>query len=399
MKRNSEFFTVASALVFATALGPSVAQAQATMDPALVERLLRELEARDAMIARLEARVERLERQLPAQGRTAGPAETPPPVRTAPPPAAPAAASPAAAASAQGSQRAPTTLEVDPDAAERALERTLVVTGNLLLPPGRAELGPVFSYSHEESVTGGRLVPVDTNGDGIVDTTVLDTVSTRRDAFDAGVALRIGLPYDTQFEASLPLTYAREQRVGTVFRSASEDSGGGVGDLSLGLATTLVRESDWLPDIVGRVSWDTDFGREEADGVGIGSGFHEFGVSLNALKRQDPLAFTGSLFYEHSLEKNGVQPGDVYGLGVAAALAASPETSLRLGFSFAYRGETEVNGIALAGSETNQATLSLGVSTILGRNTLLNVNVGAGLTEDGPDYFVTLSMPVRFGVW
>jgi hypothetical protein len=47
-------------------------------------------------------------------------------------------------------QAAPGQFEVDEEAAERALERTLVVTGALLLPFGKAEIQPRFAYIRSE---------------------------------------------------------------------------------------------------------------------------------------------------------------------------------------------------------------------------------------------------------
>ena len=57
---------------------------------------------------------------------------------------APAAASGAAPA-------APGQFEVDEEAAERALERTLVVTGALLLPFGQADIQPSFTYIRSQA--------------------------------------------------------------------------------------------------------------------------------------------------------------------------------------------------------------------------------------------------------
>src|SRR6056297_2623169 len=61
-------------------------------------------------------------------------------------------------------QGAPGALDVDEDAAERALERTLVERGVLLLPRGAYELEPVLRYEYSErdefvlGSVGGDLV-------------------------------------------------------------------------------------------------------------------------------------------------------------------------------------------------------------------------------------------------
>ena len=51
----------------------------------------------------------------------------------------------------------PMRLVVDEAAAERALERTLVQRGALLLPRGRIELSPALAYSHRESEIPGLV--------------------------------------------------------------------------------------------------------------------------------------------------------------------------------------------------------------------------------------------------
>jgi hypothetical protein len=38
----------------------------------------------------------------------------------------------------------------------------------------------------------------------------------------------------------------------------------------------------------------------------------------------------------------------------------------------------------------------LGLSTVLGRGMLFDIVAGAGLTDDSPDYFVGISIPIRF---
>jgi hypothetical protein len=115
-----------------------------------------------------------------------------------------------------------------------------------------------------------------------------------------------------------------------------------------------------------------------------------------ASKRQDPLVFVGRLSYETTFENDGFDPGDEFGLGLGTVLAASPDTSLRFFLHQRYVNEYEVDGESVDGSDAVMATLSLGASSILGRGVLLDVEAGVGLTDDSPDYAVTVSLPVRF---
>lgn len=361
-----------------------------------VENLERRLEDRDASVRELEDRVEQLERLVRSiAGATANgtPADSPEPA-VSPSPARDVADT-GADETAQAAEDAPTPpgqVTVDPEAAERALERTLVLTGDLLLPVGKADVEPFVSYEYDDSKSSALL-----NAGG-------DLIATNRrverDEITAGLNLRVGLPFDSQVELGLPYNFVRQQDNQDLSAAAgSDDTASGLGNLRVGVAKTLLREEGWVPDVVGRVTWDSDTGKDSENGVPLSSDFHEITGSISAIKRQDPFAFVGRLSYEHAFENDSIQPGDRFGVGVAAFLAASPETSLSLSLNASYRDDLEFNGNTINGSDENQATISFGVSSILARGTLLNFTAGAGLTDDSPDYSVFLSLPVRLTLW
>jgi hypothetical protein len=165
-------FSIAS--LMATAATPAQA------DSPTVAELLERLEERDAVIKDLARRVDELEHRVasPAvrssgtvDGRAA--AAAPVAMRPVPKPPAPAAPKVTAQAEPQGPQapanQAPDTAKgepsdepsrqakpapghsaVDEEAAERALERTLVAAGALLVPVGQVEVQPTFNYTRRE---------------------------------------------------------------------------------------------------------------------------------------------------------------------------------------------------------------------------------------------------------
>jgi hypothetical protein len=57
-----------------------------------------------------------------------------------------------------------------------------------------------------------------------------------------------------------------------------------------------------------------------------------------------------------------------------------------------------INDVTFRGSDTVQTVLNFGVSSILGRGILADLQVGAGLTSSAPKYSVTLSGTYRFPV-
>jgi hypothetical protein len=408
-------------------------QAQMAPDPERdsMRELRRALEQRDAVIDNLLVRVEQLERKVVLSSGdldrvSAGQVANAPPAAGTPLPrpgsqsgaaaqesAGEAAPEPAAAPSesAQAEQRPPTAgqgqgaggtdaaakpgeFEVVEEEIDRALERTLVQTGVLLLPFGQAEFEPFFSYSRQEVD-----VPVLFADAGAIGT---GNQEARRNEFVTGLALRVGLPFDSQVELDLPYRYVDQSvvtPVGFGQRENDDGSGHGLGDLRVGVAKTLLRENGgWWPDLVARASWDTDTGQTTDNDVVLGGGFNELRGSLSAIKRQDPLAFVGSVSYEKSFENDNVEPGDELGFSIGTFLAASPGTSLRLALGQSFIDNSKVDGQGINGSDRVIGVATLGASVILGRGVLLDVAADIGLTDEAPDYAARASLPIRFNL-
>lgn len=296
------------------------------------------------------------------------------------------------AARAQEAPAAPGQLDVDPEAAERALERTLTAEGALLLPAGRIEIEPSVQYLRRET---DDFVVLRNEAGQVLD---FGPVDVERNETTAALDLQLGLPLRTQLEVGVPFEFVNSDRTGTnVFggRETSSDSGSGLGDVTVGVAATLLREEGWRPDVIARVTWDTATGEETDGDLVIGESFNEVRSSLTLLKRQDPLAFVGTFFYEAAFEKDDVDPGDSFGFGVQAVLASSPETSLSLGFQQSFGQDVEVGGRRIDNSGATQGILTVGASTILAQGLLLNFTLGAGLSDDAPDYFIRVGLPFR----
>lgn len=347
------------------------------------EQLLeRRLQERDRVIRELLERVEALERRVgvqPAEAQTGRPAG---------PDAAPVDAD----ATSAGAKPAPGTVVVEEGAAERALERSLTRAGALLLSPGVLEVEPGITFARREDATpafvssGGLVLPAETERNA--------------NSLTADLAFRVGLPWDSQFELGIPYRWREVETVtaqGFTPIGSSTDSGGGAGDVRIGLAKTLLREGLWRPDLVGRITWDTDTGRMRDDGVALGGGSHEVQASLSAIKRQDPIAFVGGLAYEYGFEKDDIRPGPTVSGSFGSFVALSPETSVRFLLSGGYQAETEFSGTQLDGSDRVLGTFVVGGTTLLGPGTLLNFSAGIGLTDDSDDLSLTLSLPIRFG--
>ncbi|MBT5110404.1 MAG: hypothetical protein HOM25_17125 [Rhodospirillaceae bacterium] len=360
-------------MLFATSAGASDAR---------VEVLQRQLRERDKVMLELLRRVEALEKQV-GVARTA---------RTTPTKEKAKAekATDEKAVVAKKAAQAPGTVIVDERMAERALERSLSREGALLLPSGVLEVEPSVTFARQEDATSSFV----TSG-GVI---VAGETERNTNLFSADLGFRLGLPWDSQLEIGLPYRWGQSETVTNVgfspFASAT-NSGGGEGDVRIGFAKTLLREGLRTPDLIGRITWNTDSGRISDNGVSLGGGFHEIQGSVTAIKRQDPLVFIGSLSYQHSLEKDDVQPGFVVATNLGGAIAMSPETSLRLFLSGAYQGETGLSGNGVGGSDRTIGSVIFGSSTLLAPGVLLNASLGIGLTDDADDMSLTVSLPIR----
>jgi hypothetical protein len=283
---------------------------------------------------------------------------------------------------------APGQPEADKKTAERALERTLVSTGALLLPLGQADIEPGFSYIRSEQ----RAPVVFTSGGA----SVIAEQQVNSDIVGAVVQLRIGLPADAQVEFNVPYSHVTEETVTEVgfqpqARTTMRHSG--MGDVSVALAKALLVERGWRPNLVARLTWDSDTGKTELNG----SGFNEARISLVATQRQDPLVFLWELSYQKAFEKDGVKPGDEAGLSFGALLAASPETSLRVVLNQIFVSDIELGGSSLPGSRTVASTLTFGASSIIGAGKFLDFTVQTGLTDAAPAYAFGVALAMRFG--
>ena len=230
------------------AIACAVAMFATTANADTVEDLKHELAAKKAYIAKLERRLRDLEQRPPAPKPTLVTAPVAPPapgvaVAPAPPPSP------------------------EDDEMERALERTLVREGALVLPPWTFELTPQFSYAHWDSVQDPFI----------------------RNSYSAGLSFRMGLPWTSQVTVSLPYVW-NEGR--DPFPSSSGLSDAGV----LLSKELLIDDGGWVPNLVGSVGWTSPTSRGSAfTPIPYVSGFQ---AGLTASKRLDPIVvFLGASYF------------------------------------------------------------------------------------------------------
>jgi len=332
------------AIACAAALFATTANAQN------VDELKRELAAKKAYIAKLEQRLRDLEKRPPSPKPTLVTAPV-----VLPPPRVPVAAAPPPSP--------------EDNETERALERTLVREGALVLPAWTYELTPQFSYAHWDSVQDPFI----------------------RNSYSAGLSFRMGLPWTSQVTVSLPYVYD-QGRDG--FPSSS-----GLGDAGVLLSKELlIDDGGWVPNLVGSVGWTSPTSRGSAvSPIPYVSGFQ---AGLTASKRVDPLVvFLGASYFSSASRDIALtqdNPSDIAGLRVGGSLAISPSTSVTTGFNVAYLTNSHFTDLVVPNSDRVLSTVDVGFSTIVWTRTLLNVTAQFGITGHVPDFRVITSLPIRF---
>ena len=153
--------------------------------------------------------------------------------------------------------------------------------------------------------------------------------------------------------------------------------------------------------VLGSFLWKSDTGDHEPGRLSTGSGFHSLQAAVTAVTREDPLVFfvAPSYTWVFKRDRSGVEvdPGDAIGLKAGTLLAASPDISLRGLFELNYSARTRIGGQDLPGSDTTIGILELGFAKTLTRRTMLDVQLGIGVTSDAPDFRLRLAVPIRFG--
>lgn len=390
---NNQLALVSSVLVaFALPAAPAFAQKAPSQRDRQLNAQLADAEARARV---LQERLDQLERRLEQLNRTASTSAPTPPgaasspartVQTATPPPLPQTAQ-------RSSPPRLGSFEVDEDAAQRALERTLTQSGALLLPRGSMSLTPSITYQRTER-DSPVVVDLVNPATGATSPAIANQ-SLRRNEFVARGEFRAGLPMESQFELSVPLQHVRASRRDAL-GDVSDANGSGIGDITVGLAKTFMREKGPLPDLIGRVSLNTGTGKRTDGQVSLGSGYRQLTGELVALKRQDPLAFFASASYGHVFERDGIKPGAVTGLSIGTVLAASPATSLQFGFSQVHRRRQEINGAPVPGSDETYGLVNIGASSVLSRDMMLIVSAGIGVGSDAPKYSFNVALPITF---
>lgn len=197
---------------------------------------------------------------------------------------------------------------------------------------------------------------------------------------------------------------------------ASKTQSPKLGDTSFGVSYKLQQESATRPDVVLSLRARAPTGKHPYDVVNeapfgqnnltvpsylpTGNGVWGTTLGISAVKTVDPAVLYGSLSYTHNLagtfNGNDIKLGDSVSLGAGLAFALNDKLSIGMSYAQQFGNKTRVNDVKVPGSDSNSATLNLGLTYALSKNLSVIPNLAVGLTPDAADYAFSLRFPYNF---
>ena len=207
-----------------------------------------------------------------------------------------------------------------------------------------------------------------------------------------------------------------------------------IGDIQLRLRwqpwATRAGETQWtmlasatFP--TGESPFETDFGEE----LSTGSGYGSFSLGASAFRVMDPAALFANVQYTFNFEEDslsqsrgfipaidpvngrpiyrpltmeGIDPGDTLSFALGFAYAISYELSMTLQYQYSYFFASDLQFSGMEGIETVEQTSGLMALTVgwrRSRDQLINVTAGFGTTDNSPDMYLGLSLPLGEISW
>lgn len=404
----------------------------------LLEQLKQEEAAYRRRIRAIEKRLEQHEAGNAAAPNSGQPRPAVRPAQGRPPPAPSPQARQGAASTASGQVGAEQKAQQE-DAAKRSKSAQAVYQeqqGVLFDAKYSVEVGLNYSrYDRKQLVLSGFLA---------LDSILLGNISVdnvESDILSLNVLGRVGLTPRFQMDLNLPFLYRQStyQSIGTggSTSDASEaeitmDPDVQLGDVSLGLYYQLHKEDQAWPDTVWNVRLRAPTGSEpygiknfQPDPgnnnliipreIASGNGVWGLSTGLSFIKTVDPVILFWNFDLGYNFEESfddissdaaTVTPGDIkignsFQYGFGTAFAFNEKTSLSISFSnrLIEKSKTRVSGgnwTSVVGSDANIATLNLGLTYARSNKSSVVVNIGAGLTQDAPDFQVGIKFPYSF---
>jgi hypothetical protein len=267
--------------------------------------------------------------------------------------------------------------------------------------------GMSLSYSFDYSYFGDQRLDIDVVNNNFRNA---DIVPSATHTFTNTFSIDYGLLNNLTASARIPLV--------AKFDTQDERSNTDFGDMSFSLrwqpgayvpgkmSTTLFGS---FGTKTGTSPYEVDVNRQ----LSTGSGTYSFSGGASMSKVLDPVVLYGSLSASYNMPVDGLN--QVRGGSVLTEVKQGMGLSLSSGFSYSLSYDISLSGsIQLSYSNETELTLRSGASTFtstsqdqlssimnfslgtrVSETTIVNTNIGFGLTEDSPDVLIGVSLPIN----
>ncbi|UZE94664.1 transporter [Alkalimarinus alittae] len=291
--------------------------------------------------------------------------------------------------------------EGDSDSAKQLEEVFQAAEKNYsLLKKGKQSM----SYSFDYSYFGDQRFDIQ-----IVNNSVrnLDVTPAATHSFTNSFSYDYGLLNNLTVSARLPLV--------SKFDTQDELSTTDLGDMSFTLRWQPLAYVPGKPSITlfssvktktGVSPYEIDLNRQ----LSTGSGYYSVSGGLSTSKVIDPVVLFGSLSMTYNFEQEdlnqvrgarllrSVQPGISFSLSGGYSYSLSYDTSLSASVQISYSDETTLkfnDGSVAKAQDQVSGIINFSLGNRISEKTILNTNIGFGLTEDSPDILVGFSLPIN----
>jgi len=281
---------------------------------------------------------------------------------------------------------------------EEPIEKTLIQKGGILLPRGKLQIEPAFTYAHVSanriSILGYTILPVLVIGE-------ISSEKVKRDIFIQSVTGRYGLRDNLQLELKIPYRQQYE-RISVSDTSETTRSLSGLGDIEGGVYYQFAYERGAFPDMILGLSVKSKTGKSPyGRDIGLGTGHWAVKTSMVAVKSSDPGIIFAGLGYTWNIKRDisgygEVDPGDTFSYNLGYAFALNYQLALSFQLEHLITTKMLIDNRSVAGSFTNVANFKYGLTWSISKNLSCDVTVSQGLTEDSPDFSLEVRFPYTF---
>ena len=291
--------------------------------------------------------------------------------------------------------------EGDSDSAKQLEEVFQAAEKNYsLLKKGKQSM----SYSFDYSYFGDQRFDIQIVNNSVKN---LDVTPAATHTFTNSFSYDYGLLNNLTVSARVPLS--------SKFDTQDELSNTAIGDISFTFRWQPLAYVPGKPSITlfssiktktGDSPYEIDVNRE----LSSGSGYYSISGGLSTSKVIDPVVLFGSLSMTYNFEQEdlnqvrgarvltSVEPGISLSLSGGYSYSLSYDTSLSASVQISYSDETSLkfnDGSAAKAQDQISSLINFSLGNRISEKTIINTNVGFGLTEDSPDVLIGFSLPIN----